>query len=257
MTGHDNSVGKYMYCIIRTPSPCQFSILGIGEQGDRVHTLHFRDLAAVVSDSPVMEYEPSRRNMMAHSLVLEEVMRNHTVLPIRFGTVAPSADVIQEKVLSRRFGELHGYLDEMEGRIELGVRTFWYEGMIFKEILEEEASIRRLRDSLIGLPLEKTYYERIHLGEMIEKVMQKKRDEDAEKVLSYLRPLASKTCTSKVSTDRMVLNAAFLVEKTCQPDFDQAVEHLDQAMGNRFIFKYVGPVPPYNFVNILISWDEG
>ncbi len=248
--------GKYMYCIIRCSEPRQLTTLGIGEQGDIVHTVHFEDLAAVVSNSPVVEYDSSRRNMMAHTLVLEEAMQDFTILPVRFGTVAPSVEAVQERLLKRRFGEFHGLLQEMEGRVELGLKAFWYEDVIFNEIVEESPPIRRLRDSLMGRPSEETYYERIRLGEMIEAAMWKKRDEDAEKLLTPLRPLVYKTRANKVIMDRMVLNAAFLVEEARQAEFDAMVERLDQEMGKRLIFKYVGPVPPYNFVNIVVHWDE-
>jgi len=249
-------MGKYMYCIIRCPEPRQFTTLGIGERGDIVHTVHFMDLAAVVSDSPVIEYDSSRRNMMAHTLVLEEVMREFTILPVRFGTVAPSSEAIQEKVLKRRFGEFHGLLQEMKGRVELGLKAFWYENIIFPEIVEENPPIRRLRDSLMGRPPEETYYERIRLGEMIESAMWKKRDEDAEHILVHLRPLVYQSQVNKVATDRMVLNAAFLVEEARQAEFDETVRRLDAEVGKRLIFKYVGPVPPYNFVNIVVTWED-
>jgi hypothetical protein len=249
------SEGKYTYCIIRSMEPRQFTTLGIGERGDIVHTVHFMSLAAVVSNSPVIEYESSRRNMMAHTLVLEEVMREFTILPVRFGTVAPSAKAIQEQVLERRYGELNDLLAEMEGRVELGLRAFWYEGIVFQEIVEESPPICRLRDSLMGRTPEETYYDRIRLGEMIENAMWRKRDEDAEQILARLRPLVYKTRANKVITDRMVLNAAFLVEEARQPEFDVVVERLDEEMGKRLIFKYVGPVPPYNFVNVVVRWD--
>ena len=252
----ETPMGKYMYCIIRCPEPRQFTTRGIGERGDIVQTVHFEDLAAVVSDSPIMEYENSRRNMMAHTLVLEEVMRDFTILPVRFSTVAPSAEAIQEKVLKRRYGEFNGLLAEMEGRVELGLKAFWYEEVIFQEIVEQNPSIRHLRDSLMGRPPEETYYERIRLGEMIENAMWKKRDEDAERILARLRPLVYKTRANKVVTDRMVLNAAFLVNEARQAEFDETVGRLDAEMGKRLIFKYVGPVPPYNFVNIVVTWEE-
>ena len=248
--------GKYMYCIIRSPEPRQFATRGIGERGDIVHTVPFMNLAAVVSDSPTVEYESSRRNMMAHTLVLEEVMREFTILPVRFSTVAPSAEAIQEKVLKRRFGEFNGLLTEMEGRVELGLKAFWYEGVIFHEIVEDDPPIRRLRDSLMGRTPEETYYERIRLGEVVEAAIWKKRDEDAEKILSPLRPLGYQSQVNKVVTDRMVLNAAFLVERSRQGEFDAAVKRLDEEMGKRLIFKYVGPVPPYNFVSIVVTWED-
>jgi len=253
----ETPVGKYMYCIIRSPEPREFKTRGIGERSDIVHTIHFRDLAAVVSDSPVVEYESSRRNMMAHTLVLEEVMREFTILPVRFDTVAPSgAEAIQEKVLKRRFGEFHGLLQGMEGRVELGLKAFWYEDIIFREIVEENPPIRHLRDSLMDRRPEETYYERIRLGEMIENAMWKKRDEDGERILARLRPLVYQTRGNKLVTDRMALNAAFLVDEARQGEFDEVVKGIDEEMGKRFIFKYVGPVPPYNFVNIVVTWED-
>ncbi|MBU0493735.1 MAG: GvpL/GvpF family gas vesicle protein [Chloroflexi bacterium] len=247
--------GKYMYCIIRGAAPRQFTTLGVGERGDPVYTVQFMNLAAAVSDSPLIEYESSRRNMMAHTLVQEEIMREFTMLPVRFGTVAPSAQAIEEQVLQRRFGELTGLLNEMEGRMELGLKAFWYEAIVFNEIVAENPLIRRLRDSLMGRRSEETYYDRIQLGEMVEAALGQKRDEDAEQILARLRPLVHQTRTNKVITDRMVLNAAFLVDQSRGAEFDQAIQDLDAQLGQRLMFKYVGPVPPYNFVNIVVHWD--
>ena len=247
--------GKYLYCIIHTPETLQISNLGIGERGDKVHTIDYMNMSAVVSDTPIQEYEESRRNMMAHTLVLEEVMRQCTILPVRFGTVAPSADAVLEQVLKRRFGGLISTFEEVENRIELGVKAFWYEGVIFQEIVEQNPTIRSLRDSLKTRKAEETFYERIRLGEMIEAAMEKKRDEDSEIILEKLRPLVCKSRVNKVITDKMVLNAAFLVDRLREPEFDEAMRILDAEMQKRVMFKYVGPVPPYNFVNIVIHWD--
>lgn len=247
--------GKYLYCIIRCAEPRQFTSLGIGERGDVVHTTHYKDLAVVASDSPVVQYESRRRNMMAHTKVLEEAMEEFTILPIRFGTVAPQPEAVTEKLLKPRYDELAQLLDEMEGRIELGLKAFWYEEAIFNEIVEENPPISRLRDSLVGRTPEETYYERIQLGEMIEQAMSEKREEDAEKILARLASLARETQTNDIITDRMVLNAAFLVDEEREPEFDQAVQALDAEMEHRMMFKYVGSVPPYNFVNITVYWD--
>jgi hypothetical protein len=252
MTEPEAPGGKYVYCIIRSQEPCQFTNLGIGERGDTVHTIHFQDLAAVVSDSPVVEYSSSRRNMMAHTLILEEVMQEYTILPVRFGIVAPDARAVRDQVLERRYDELCELLSDMEGRIEMGLKAFWYENVIFQEVVDENPPIRRLRDSLVGRSAEETYYERIRLGEMIESAMVAKRGQDAAKILDALRPLAQETQINDVITDRMILNAAFLLQEPRQTAFDETLDKLDKEMGQRIIFKYVGPVPPYNFVSIAV-----
>jgi len=247
--------GKYVYCITNTERTLQFSNLGIGERGDPIHTIDFMGMSAIVSDTPIMDYDESRRNMMAHTLVLEEVMRQCPILPVRFGTVAPSAEAVLEQALKRRYGELISTFEEVNDRVELGVKAFWFEGVIFQEIVEQNPAIRSLRDSLKTRQAEETYYERIKLGELIEAAMERKRDDDSEKILEKLRPLVYKSRANKVIMDKMVLNAAFLVDKVHEPDFDLAIEKLDAEMQNRVMFKYVGPVPPYNFVNLIIHWD--
>jgi hypothetical protein len=250
------SMGLYMYCIVRCREARQFATLGVGERGDIVCTVSSEDLAAVVSDSPIIEYESSRRNMMAHTLVLEEVMREFAILPIRFGTVASSSEAIQEKVLKRRGREMNALLDEMDGRKELGLKAFWYEEAIFREIVEENPPIRELRDSLAGLPPQQSYYDRIHLGEMVKAALDKKRGADAEMILARLRPLACRYKSNPVVTDRNIVNAAFLVDGSRDSEFDQAVRQLDAEMGHRLMLKYVDQAPPYNFVGIAINWGE-
>lgn len=248
--------GQYTYCVIRCPNSRTFKTKGIGERGDEVRTINFKGLAAVASATPIVEYDSSRRNMMAHTQILEEVMQDFTILPVRFGTNAPSEDAVRGTLLDRRHDELSQLLEQMRGRVELGLKVFWYEDVIFREIVDDNTAIRRLRDSLMDRSPEETYYDRIRLGEMVEAAMEKKRLADSEMILGRLRPLVYKTKTNKVVSDRMVVNGAFLVNQDREADFDGAVKELDAEMRERLILKYVGPVPPYNFVNIVVHWEE-
>jgi hypothetical protein len=256
MPAQETSPGKYFYCIIRCPEPREFKTRGIGEQGAIVHTINYKDLAAVVSDSPVVEYDNSRRNMMAHSAVLDEVMRDHNILPVRFGVVAPDATSISAQMLQRRYAELDKLLRKMDGKVELGVKAFWYEDVVYREIVESHPAISQLRNALVGKTSEETYYERIKLGGLVEAAMNQLREDDVERITGALKPMACETRINAVFTERMVLNAAFLVERAREPEFDLAIQQLDAELGKRLIFKYVGSAPPYNFVNILIHWDK-
>src|SRR5262249_62036019 len=61
--------------------------------------------------------------------------------------------------------------------------------------------------------------------------------------------------TNKIVSDRMVVNAAFLVDRQNGLQFDDAVRRLSDEFNDRLMFKYFGPVPPYNFVNIAVNWE--
>lgn len=250
------TLSKYLYAIIPCPEPRNFTSPGIGGEECVVHTVNSGRLAAVVSDSPVIEYDNSRRNMMAHTRVLEEVMRDFVLLPVRFSTVAPTLEAVTDRLLSRRQDEFSHLLEQVRGRVELGLKAFWREGVVFAEIIDENPGLRALRDAIQGRPADKTHFERIRLGQEIEQVLSKKRIADEQRILDRLKPLVHKTRCNKLIGDRMVLNAAFLVDHAHEVDLDRAVRDLDAEFGSRFLFKYVGPVAPYNFVNIVVNWTE-
>jgi hypothetical protein len=56
--------------------------------------------------------------------------------------------------------------------------------------------------------------------------------------------------------DRMVLNAALLVDKDQEQACDEVVRNLDEELGERMVLKYTGPIPPFNFCEIVVTWDE-
>ena len=111
-----------------------------------------------------------------------------------------------------------------------------------------------MRDALTGRSTTETYYERIRLGEEVENALAQKRARDEETILDRIRPLVHKTRTNKIVSDRMVVNAAFLVDRRNGIQVDDAMRGLHEEFSDRLIFKYFGPVPPYNFVNIVVNW---
>ena len=244
--------GLYIYCLICSDKQREFVTQGIGARGDQVYIVGYRDLAAVVSNSPGMVYEPVLPNLLAHQFVLEEVMETYSILPVRFGTVVTGAEMVREKLLKKRYGELQGLLRDMEGKVELVLKASWRDRVAFNEIVAENPEVRQLRDQLMGRSAEETRAGRVQLGRVVETALWSKRDEDALCILSALRSIARRVQVNKINTDMMILNAAFLVERAREEAFDRAVEKLDREMGKRVTFQYLGPLPPYDFANIII-----
>jgi hypothetical protein len=255
-----SSTGTYVYCVgyaqpFRNGSP-PFSSPAVGEQGERVRTIEFGDLVAVVSDSPMIYYEISRENLVAHQRVIEEAMARSDVLPVAFGIVAASDQEVQEKLLNRESDELHRCLSYIRDRIELNLRILWNREALFSEVVAENDEIRALRDTIADRSPDATYYDRLHLGELIAAAVTLKSQQEGESILEILRPLAAETRLNRILTDMMILNAAFLVDKTQGPAFLAEVEALARAEAERLIVQYVGPLPPYNFVNLNLSWEN-
>ena len=254
---------KYLYCIIKCGEERSFNgASAIGGRDDGIHTVVFEDLACVVSDSPDMKYDNSRVNMMAHETVIEQVMKEFTVLPVRFGTVtrkdtdSPVGD-IRHKLLENRYKEFQSLHEEMDNRVELGLKAMWRdEKTIYQEIVAAHGELRKLRDSVEGKSPEGTHFDRMRLGEMVKKALDQKRDREAKKLLARLRPVADRLLENRNMMDRMVLNAAFLVKKDRERECDEIVKRLDGELGERMVFKYVGPTPPFSFCEIVVNWED-
>src|SRR5687768_12414536 len=115
--------GKYVYCIIRLDRPRDFGEIGIGGS-KRVYTVHYRDLAAVVSDTPIVIYDPTRENVLAHEFVNETVMREFTLIPMSFGTVFRSEKDVSV-LLKSTYQAFTDVLEKMQDKIEFGLKILW------------------------------------------------------------------------------------------------------------------------------------
>src|SRR3989337_1261632 len=89
-----NRGGKYIYGITATEDAPNFGPMGIGGGNDEVTTTGTEGLAAVVSNASMDHYVLSKANLTTHTKVVEKVMESRTILPMRFCTVAETADAI-------------------------------------------------------------------------------------------------------------------------------------------------------------------
>jgi len=245
--------GQYIYCIIGTGEARNFGPVGIGDRGDPVTTITYRDLAAVVSSTPMAKYIVSKETMVSHEKVIEVVMSDYTLLPVRFYTVAPNAEEIRS-LLRRRYPEFKKLLRELDNKVELGLKAVWRDmNAILHEILNESGEIRASAAKMTSCPAEEVNQDKGAVGEMLKMALERKKSRESEAFLHPLRRLCSDFCLNTTYGDDMLMNAAFLVERAREKEFDGEVEKLVTQYGDKIGFKYVGPAPPYSFVNIVVE----
>ena len=61
---------------------------------------------------------------------------------------------------------------------------------------------------------------------------------------------------NKTVGEEMFMNAAFLVDKGWEKEFDNIMEELTDKYKSRIKFLYAGPLPVFNFVNVVIYPEE-
>jgi len=248
--------GKYLYCVIKEKSPRKFNILGQDEK--EVYTINEGDLAIVASDTEKEEFSFIKEYLTCHQRVIEEVMQEgYDVLPVRFGTVAKSEEDIREKILKAKRKELLEIFPIVEGRVELGLRAFWKDmPSIFQEIVKENPEIQREKKEA-----QKNLFQMrvANVGELVQKAFSLKRESEAKKILGPLKKLAVKfkerelLRSSDVMKDSMILSSAFLVSKESEKEFDKKVEAFTKEYGERIKFIYMGPISPFNFIELHLE----
>jgi hypothetical protein len=247
--------GKYVYCIIESEAPQDFGRIGIGGRGDEVYTIHYRNLAAVASDTPVVVYDPTRENALTHEHVNETVMREFTVIPMSFGTVfRTERDVVE--FLKDTADALHDVLRKMQDKIEVGLKVNWDPETVMTEVEAETEEIRRLKEEILSARLASTYFARMQLGRLVERAMSEKSEAFVREIYDHLRDCAIASRHNKPIGDKMILNAAFLVERGKAAEFDVKVQEIARKYEGTLRFLYTGPWPPYNFVNIRLKLER-
>ena len=252
--GADHSgKGRYVYCIVRSDQPLSFGSIGIGEEPAPVYTVRCDDLSAIVSDTPLGVLDPTRDNVLAHQRVNETVMREYTVLPMSFGTMFKTRDDVTTFLKSayRAFSDV---LDKMENKLEFGLKVLWDREAVIRDIEEQDEDIRRLK-SEIAAQKGSTYFARMQYGRLIDAALQATSERYVSEIFDRLRNVSVAARANKPIGDRMILNAAFLVTRDSEEAFDARVKQLGAAH-DKLTFKYTGPWPPYNFVNIRLKLER-
>jgi hypothetical protein len=245
--------GKYVYCIIHTNDPCRFGPIGIGSEPAEVHTVNYKDIAAVVSDTPLEVYDPTRENVLAHERVNEVVMRDFTVIPMSFSTVFKTSEDIVE-LLRSAYDAFRDVLVKMQDKLEFGLKVLWEPETIIREIEKDDDNLRLLRQE-ISHQKGSTYFARMQYGRLVDSLLQDRSEKLVSEIIDALSGVCVASRTNKPIGDKMILNGAFLVARDREPDFDAKVKEIDARYEN-LIFKYTGPWPPYNFVNIRLKLER-
>ena len=203
--------GKYFYCAIMCSEEKRFSKIGMNNS--EVYTIPHKDIAAVVSDSPMVDYDLSEDNTKKHADIIREVMNEYTVVPTEFGTLIKNK-VILKRLLKKAYDPTKECLKIVDNMVELGL----------KAVQTEKAML----------------------------VDAQKRKECAQDILESLKGASEQAVAGDLFSDRLILNASFLVNKERVDAFSDEVARL-QSKYPTLKFLYSGPWAPHNFVYIKIG----
>jgi hypothetical protein len=225
----------YLYAIADRPELALPPISGL--EGAPLVTLPCRDIVAVVSDLDAGSVQPTEAHLWQHEAVVEALMANRAVLPVRFGAQLADEATLQA-ALESHYAGLVADLARVRGRVELGLRVLW----------QNEVSSPAEKNE--GKPArgDGWAYMLARLAEDRQRQAQRSRAEalaaDLHAPLAYC---AADSTRQVLLTPRLLLTAAYLVDRDRQSAFRREVEALRQAHPD-LDFLCTGPWPAYSFV---------
>jgi hypothetical protein len=256
--------GLHLYCVMgggtateRGPIGPDFptSVTGLG--GRPVEAVRHGDLAAAVSFSPVRDYRSLKKEevlaaLFAHQAAIEQLMQTHTVVPVKFGTLAGDPEEVRV-ILERGEADLRSALEAVEGKIEVDLVARWSKlEPILREIGEEE-DIRQSKAAVSARGTGATREQQIEIGRLVKARLDQRREERAAEIMDDLKPLARDLCPHALLDAAMILNVALLVERARERALGQALARLNDRYGERIDFRCVGPLPPYSFSTVEVQ----
>jgi hypothetical protein len=246
--------GKYVYGIIDSNNQTDFNISGLNGSSP-VYSIVHEDLSCVMSNYSGEEFssmakEEVVRCLLVHQVVVEHIMREQTVLPVKFGTVLTSLDEVRS-LLSQGHSQFVDILAWIQDKVEIEVAATWDKQQIFQEISTEPEIIRASK-TIVGKG-QQTFEEQIQLGQIVKASMDKRRSSYRERMINFLTSVAVDVQPNALVSDEMVMNVAFLVEKTNQEEFDSCVKQLNDLFDNQINFRIIGPLPPYSFATVEVT----
>lgn len=223
----------YVYSIIDEPAIPTPAILGL--DGAALHTLEYRNIGAVLSLCPMSKVPPTEANLWQHEAVVEALMTDHTVLPMRFGTMLPDEAAVLAK-LTTGYDEFIARLNCVRGHVELALRVLWDEEVPLTHDQRLTPVSGTGRDYMLAQLEEQRAFEELGNGA---KAL-------AEDIHASLARLSADSIRRTLVTPRLLLTAAYLVKREGVEAFRQEAAMLSAAnSGVRLLC--TGPWPPYNF----------
>jgi hypothetical protein len=239
----------HVYGVVGSAAPLPGNLIG---RLDRpVRRIEDGPLAALVSD--VGEDERVRRaDLLAHAHLLEAVAAVTTVIPTRFGVLVPDDDTVRQELLGRQRGQLLGLLEAFEGCVQVTVHASYDEEAALREVLRRDPGLAAARSSVDGADTAA----QVRLGEAVGAALASLRESAADLVVERLRPHAVAASLGEVRGAYDVASVALLVRREDQARTDAAVTALGREVAGQISLRYVGPQPPYAFLDRVVPEER-
>jgi len=270
-----SKAGKYIYGVINSDTEEFFDldqivafediypfrgpteVVNNSKASNHAYTICFSDIAAVVSDSEIVDYshmpkDTLGRLLVSHQQLIEKVMAKHTIIPMRLGTFASSDEEVS-MILSKGYRTIKDIFEKAKNSIEIDVVATLNDFKSFLQEVSEEEEIKQFKQSLLGKKGGVTIDDQMRIGLLVKKHADKGKEILAGQIQTALGEIAQNLKAHDLMDDKMVLNTAFLLDKNRQKEFEHKLDEINDKFEDKLNFRCVGPLPPYSFYTLEVK----
>lgn len=225
-----------------------FTDEGEGDLRSReLEVLPYGSVAAVVE--PVDSERPARRkDLLAHSELLNALVEDVPVVPVAFGSAFGERDQVVEELLASQHDQLVSMLDQLSGFVQFLLRVRYSMDDLLAEIVAADPRIEALRDLTRDLPEEEGRSEKVQLGERVSRAVEDWMTADADWLVTQLAPQSTELRITGRSPAQPSMTLAFLVGQEQRQAFEAAAETCAERMHKQAQLALQGPLAAFDFL---------
>lgn len=247
----------HLYGVIDEAEPLRFGPPSADGPDLDVWAVPHSGIAAVVSESrpsPGDDLSKSDlvRRLAAHQAVIERVMETHTIVPVKFGTLAGGAEEARS-ILETGHETFVQALRALAGKVELDVVATWSSMSAVYSEIGRHPSILAARRELAAASAGDEAGAKVRLGKRVKALLEERNATLATELFEMLAAQALDCRHNVVAGDAMIINAAFLLAKGGRPPFLRALRDVDERHGGTIDFRCVGPLPAHSFSTVQVE----
>lgn len=125
--------------------------------------------------------------------------------------------------------------------------------MCLNIFLKKDKELENYRDRIFGKASKPTSEEKLELGMLFAQKVNEERQQHTNRVLKALDHCIVDVRINKPTDEKMMLNAAFLIERDKGKEYEEGVHRVANLFDGHFTFDYNGPWAPYNFTELRLK----
>jgi len=244
----------HLYAVIDAQKQARLSVLGVDQR--EVRCIAAGNFAAVVGGAPLPNYrdidrKQAIRYLLAHQCVVETVMRDHRVLPVKFGTILPDEHSVG-RLLLQGTDIFRTALAGLQSKIQMEIMALWNMDTVLAEVARHD-SVVRFKSAAATATKAVGIEDQVALGKIVCALIEARRVSLKDSIACRLGEAACDMIVNPNMDESMVVNLALLVEDNARDLLDSRLRELDTEFDGKLNFRCVGPLPPYSFATVEVQ----